>query len=112
MSSSVTSCVSSLLSTELCVTMKIRHARIVARLGTASMTARRSRIIQPTSSAASAVMLATWLVTVPTGREALAGGMTAPRALALQAALVGVITLSTASTRYVTVSYPFLVLTY
>src|SRR4051794_31010441 len=55
--------------------MKTRPARTVGRSVIASTTARSARTTQPTSSAESAAMLATWRVTVRTGREARAGGM-------------------------------------
>lgn len=61
MSSSATSFVSSLLSTELSVTMKIKLVKTVVKSAIASMTVPSSAILQQISSVAYAVMLVTWL---------------------------------------------------
>jgi hypothetical protein len=61
MSSSATSFVSSLLSTERFVTMKIKLAKTAVKSAIASMIVPSSATLQQTSSVVCAVMLATWL---------------------------------------------------
>jgi hypothetical protein len=80
---------------------RTRPDRTVVKSAIASMTARRSRTTPPTSFAVSAVTLATWPVIVQTGRGAPVGAMMALRELVLLLVALVVVTLSTASTRYV-----------
>lgn len=72
-SSSVTNSASLLLSTELYVMMRTRHARTAARLATGSTTVPRSRTSPLASSAVCVVTQAIWVATVLIGRGARAG---------------------------------------
>lgn len=72
-SSSATNCASLPPSMEPCVMTRTRHARTVVRSVIASTIVQRSRTSPPASSVAFVVTQATWLVTVPTDREARTG---------------------------------------